>query len=43
MDVWCLCMCARVFFYVYVQVEALQRADHLPRGPTKCRRSNKLK
>jgi hypothetical protein len=29
MDVWCVCVGA--FFCVYVQVEALRRADHPPR------------
>jgi hypothetical protein len=28
MDVWCLC----VFFCVCVQVEALRRSDHPPKG-----------
>jgi hypothetical protein len=31
------------FFCVCVQVEALQRADHPPKGPTDCPRSRKLK
>jgi hypothetical protein len=31
MDVWWLCVCARAFFCVCVQVEALRRADHPPK------------
>jgi hypothetical protein len=31
MDVWCLCLCARAFFCVCVQIEALRRADHPPK------------
>jgi hypothetical protein len=27
----CVCACARTFFCVCIQVEALQRADHLPK------------
>jgi hypothetical protein len=30
MDVWCLCMCG-AFSCVYVQAQALRRADHPPK------------